>query len=152
MTEPPPSTRPFDSAIQNITKYIFHYQIPESTSTNTTTNDKNDSTSVKGGDTVWTAARIALLDTIGCAIETASKSPEALRLLGPILPNPPVVPNGFKVPGTAWQVDPIKGAFDMGVLIRYLDHNDALGGREWGHPSGEQSQPRRHRPDPDTVV
>lgn len=46
------------------------------------------------------------------------------------------MPDGFRVPGTGFQVDPVKGAFDLGVLIRYLDHNDALGGAEWGHPSG----------------
>jgi len=32
-------------------------------------------------------------------------------------------------------MDPVKGAFDFGSLIRYLDHNDAYPGAEWGHPS-----------------
>ena len=34
-----------------------------------------------------------------------------------------------------FDLDPVKGAFDMAVLIRYLDHNDAFTGAEWGHPS-----------------
>ena len=83
----------------------------------------------------FTSARTALLDALGCAIETASKSPDCRAMLGAPIPGT-VVPNGFCVPGTAHTVDPVKGAFDMGVLIRYLDHNDALGGAEWGHPSG----------------
>ncbi|KAL9579861.1 MAG: hypothetical protein Q9212_004846 [Teloschistes hypoglaucus] len=43
--------------------------------------------------------------------------------------------HGFRLPGTPFELDPVKGAFDMGTLIRYLDHNDALTGAEWGHPS-----------------
>ena len=108
-------SRPYDKPIFDIAHYIFHYQIDD--------------------DAAIQAARIALLDTMGCAIETASKSEECLRLVGPIVPDT-MVPNGFRVPGTKYQVDPVKGAFDMGALIRYLDHNDALGGAEWGHPSG----------------
>ena len=45
-------------------------------------------------------------------------------------------PDGCRVPGTSLQVDPLEGTFNLGVLIRYLDHNDASGGAEWGHPSG----------------
>ncbi|KAE8355286.1 hypothetical protein BDV28DRAFT_155509 [Aspergillus coremiiformis] len=82
----------------------------------------------------YTAARTALLDALGCAVETATKSTDVRGLLGPCVPGT-IVPNGFRLPGTRYQMDPVKGAFDMGVLIRYLDHNDALGGVEWGHPS-----------------
>ncbi|RAK96382.1 putative 2-methylcitrate dehydratase (PrpD) [Aspergillus ibericus CBS 121593] len=107
--------QPYDQPIRDITNYIHHHPITD--------------------PDAYAAARIALLDALGCAIETASKSPAARQLLGPIVPGT-IVPNGFKVPGTAYQVDPVKGAFDLGVLVRYLDHNDALGGMEWGHPSG----------------
>lgn len=31
----------------------------------------------------------------------------------------------------------MKGAFDLGAMIRYLNHNDALAGADWGHPSGK---------------
>ncbi|KAJ5467612.1 hypothetical protein N7475_005364 [Penicillium sp. IBT 31633x] len=71
---------------------------------------------------------------MGCVIETAATSTECQKLLGPVVKET-IVPDGFRVPGTMLQVDPVNGAFDMGVLIRYLDHNDALGGVEWGHPS-----------------
>ncbi|GFF12319.1 phospholipase D Active site motif protein [Aspergillus terreus] len=104
----------FGAVQRDIVNYIFHYQI----------DDQN----------AYRSARGALLDAIGCAIETASKSKECESLLGPVIPGT-TVPNGFKVPGTTHQLDPVKGAFDLGVLIRYLDHNDALGGAEWGHPS-----------------
>lgn len=107
----------YDQPIIDVAHYVFHYQIP----------DKEQA--------VWTCARVALLDAIGCAIETAATSRECRALLGPVVADT-VVPNGFRVPGTELQVDPVKGAFDLGVLIRYLDHNDALGGAEWGHPSG----------------
>ncbi|PYI08458.1 2-methylcitrate dehydratase PrpD [Aspergillus sclerotiicarbonarius CBS 121057] len=107
-------SRPYDKPIRDITDYIYNHPITD--------------------PDAYAAARIALLDALGCAIETASKSHAARQLLGPIVPGT-IVPNGFKVPGTAYQVDPVKGAFDLGVLIRYLDHNDALGGAEWGHPS-----------------
>lgn len=43
--------------------------------------------------------------------------------------------DGFRLPGTKYQLDIVKGAFDLGTMIRYLDHNDAFPGAEWGHPS-----------------
>jgi 2-methylcitrate dehydratase len=79
-------------------------------------------------------ARIAFLDSLGCAIETLSHSAEARSFIGPVIPGT-VVPHGFKLPGTLFELDPVKGAFDLGSLIRYLDHNDAYPGAEWGHPS-----------------
>jgi len=45
------------------------------------------------------------------------------------------VPNGTRVPGTPYIVDPIKGAFDIGAMIRWLDFNDCWLAAEWGHPS-----------------
>lgn len=118
-------SRSYDKPISDIAHYIFHYQI-------------SDEAAIQ-------SARVALLDALGCAIETASKSEECRKLLGPPVPGT-IVPNGFRVPGTRNQMDPVKGAFDMGVLIRYLDHNDALGGAEWGHPSGRLAvRPKRER-------
>ncbi|OOF99486.1 hypothetical protein ASPCADRAFT_160362 [Aspergillus carbonarius ITEM 5010] len=107
-------SHPYDQPIRDITDYIYNHEITD--------------------PEAYTAARIALLDALGCAIETFSKSHAARQLLGPIIPGT-TVPHGFKVPGTAYQLDPVKGTFDLGVLTRYLDHNDALGGAEWGHPS-----------------
>src|SRR5262249_52043657 len=56
------------------------------------------------------------------------------KMLGPIVPGT-VVPNGAKVPGTSHQLDPVKAAFDIGAMIRWLDFNDTWLAAEWGHPS-----------------
>ena len=39
------------------------------------------------------------------------------------------------MPGTAWELDPVQGAFNIGALIRWLDFNDTWLAAEWGHPS-----------------
>lgn len=46
-----------------------------------------------------------------------------------------MVPNGAKVPGTDYQLDPILAAFNIGAMIRWLDFNDTWLAAEWGHPS-----------------
>ena len=46
-----------------------------------------------------------------------------------------VVPNGTRVPGTSYVLDPILGAFNIGAMIRWLDFNDCWLAAEWGHPS-----------------
>ena len=74
-----------------------------------------------------------LMDAIGCAM-LALRFPECTRMLGPIVPET-VVPLGVRVPGTRFVLDPVKGAFDIGVLIRWLDYNDTWLAAEWGHPS-----------------
>lgn len=86
----------------------------------------------------WARAKLALFDAVGCALETLKQSSECRAITGPVVRGT-VVPNGFRLPGTTFQLDPVKGAFDLGCLIRYLDHNDAFPGAEWGHPSGESS-------------
>lgn len=78
-------------------------------------------------------ARNALIDTLGCGLE-ALEYPACRKLLGPIVPGT-VVPNGAKVPGTQFQLDPIQAAFNIGTMIRWLDFNDTWLAAEWGHPS-----------------
>ena len=39
------------------------------------------------------------------------------------------------MPGTNYVLDPIRGAFNIGTLLRWLDFNDAFLAAEWGHPS-----------------
>jgi 2-methylcitrate dehydratase len=39
------------------------------------------------------------------------------------------------VPGTAWELDPVQGAFNIGAIVRWLDFNDTWLAAEWGHPS-----------------
>ena len=78
-------------------------------------------------------ARYCLLDTLGCGFEALSY-PACAKLLGPIVPGT-VVPNGAKVPGTQFQLDPVQAAFNIGAMIRWLDFNDTWLAAEWGHPS-----------------
>lgn len=102
---------PFDEVIQSITNYVFDYQITSSNA--------------------WLRARMVLLDAIGCAIESL---PVCESFVGPVVKGT-FVPNGFPLPGTPYVLDPLKACFDLGSLIRYLDHSDAYPGAEWGHPS-----------------
>ena len=84
-------------------------------------------------DEAYRTAHYCLLDTLGCGFEALSY-PACTKLLGPIVPGT-VVPNGAKVPGTAYQLDPVQAAFNLGAIIRWLDFNDTWLAAEWGHPS-----------------
>jgi 2-methylcitrate dehydratase len=81
----------------------------------------------------YDTARLCLMDTLGCGLE-ALAYPACTKLLGPVVPGT-VVPNGAKVPGTSFQLDPIQAAFNIGTIIRWLDFNDTWLAAEWGHPS-----------------
>ncbi|TLD22357.1 hypothetical protein PspLS_07945 [Pyricularia sp. CBS 133598] len=78
-------------------------------------------------------ARWVFLDTIGCGLE-GLRFKECTKLLGPIVEGT-TVPNGAKIPGTPYQLDPVNGAFNIGAMIRWLDYNDCWLAAEWGHPS-----------------
>ena len=78
-------------------------------------------------------ARNCLIDTIGCGL-LALTFPACTKMLGPIVPGTNV-PRGVRVPGTNFLLDPVKGAFDIGCIIRWLDYNDTWLAAEWGHPS-----------------
>jgi len=81
----------------------------------------------------YTTARHCLIDTLGCGLE-ALEYPACTKLLGPIVPGT-VVPNGARVPGTHYELDPVQAAFNIGTMIRWLDFNDTWLAAEWGHPS-----------------
>ena len=81
----------------------------------------------------YETARYCLMDTLGCGFE-ALEYPACTKLLGPIDPAT-VVPNGAKVPGTKFQLDPVQAAWNLGAMIRWLDFNDTWLAAEWGHPS-----------------
>jgi 2-methylcitrate dehydratase len=81
----------------------------------------------------YTTARYCLIDTLGCGLE-ALEYPACTKLLGPIVPGV-TVPNGARVPGTNYQLDPAQAAFNIGAMIRWLDYNDTWLAAEWGHPS-----------------
>ena len=84
-------------------------------------------------DLAWRSARLVLIDSLGCALE-ALEHPACTRLLGPLVPGA-TLDNGARVPGTGFQLDPVKAAFDIGAAIRWLDFNDTWLAAEWGHPS-----------------
>lgn len=104
---------PVDKVISDIADYVLNYEI------------KND--------LAWSTAHYCLLDTLGCGLE-ALTYPACTKLLGPIVPGT-IVPNGAKVPGTSYQLDPVQAAFNIGTIIRWLDFNDTWLAAEWGHPS-----------------
>ncbi len=103
----------FDKVIVDIVDYVIKYRIT--------------------GKLAYDTARNCLIDTLGCGLE-ALEYPACTKLMGPIVPGT-VVPNGAKVPGTQFQLDPIQAAFNIGAMIRWLDFNDTWLAAEWGHPS-----------------
>ncbi len=102
-----------DRELLDIAEYAANYQTPS--------------------DEAWDTARYCLLDSLGCAV-LALQYPACTRHLGPLVPGT-IVPNGARVPGTSYQLDPVKAGFDIGCLIRWLDYNDTWLAAEWGHPS-----------------
>jgi len=102
-----------DKVITDIVDYVLTYEIRS--------------------DLAFDTARNCLIDTLGCGFEALSY-PACTKLLGPIVPGT-VVPNGAKVPGTPYQLDPVQAAFSLGAMIRWLDFNDTWLAAEWGHPS-----------------
>jgi 2-methylcitrate dehydratase len=81
----------------------------------------------------YTMARYCLLDALGCAV-LALRSPECVKLLGPLVPGT-FVPAGARLPGTQFELDPVQAAFNLGSMIRWLDFNDAWLAADTHHPS-----------------
>lgn len=102
-----------DKVIVDIVDYVLNYEIKS--------------------DLAFRTAHYCLLDTLGCGFE-ALTYPACTKLMGPIVPGT-IVPNGAKVPGTSFQLDPVQAAFNIGAMIRWLDFNDTWLAAEWGHPS-----------------
>ena len=84
-------------------------------------------------DEAYETAKSCLIDTLGCGL-LALSFPACTKLLGPVVEGTEV-PYGVRVPGTSNLLDPVKGAFDIGCIIRWLDFNDTWLAAEWGHPS-----------------
>ena len=78
-------------------------------------------------------ARYCLMDSLACAFQ-ALDYPACTKLLGPVVPGA-TLPGGARVPGTGWELEPVQAAFNIGVLVRWLDFNDTWLAAEWGHPS-----------------
>lgn len=103
----------YDQVIQDIVDYVREYTIESEEAMDT--------------------ARNCLMDTLGCGL-LALRFPECTKHLGPIVEGT-VVPNGARVPGTQFRLDPVKAAWDIGCIVRWLDFNDTWLAAEWGHPS-----------------
>lgn len=84
-------------------------------------------------DVAYETARLCLMDTLGCGF-LALRHPECTKHLGPLVPGT-AVPHGARVPGTPFVLDPVKAAWDLGAMVRWLDFNDTWLAAEWGHPS-----------------
>ncbi|HEX4242542.1 MAG TPA: bifunctional 2-methylcitrate dehydratase/aconitate hydratase [Steroidobacteraceae bacterium] len=84
-------------------------------------------------DLAYETAAYCLMDTLACGFQ-ALKYPACTRLMGPVVPGATLT-NGARVPGTAYELDPISAAFNIGAMIRWLDFNDTWLAAEWGHPS-----------------
>ncbi len=94
--------------------------------------DYVDSTDIDSPE-AYDTARYCLMDSLACGMLALGFS-ECTKLLGPLVPDTQVK-NGARVPGTRYELDPVKAAFDIGVIIRWLDFNDTWLAAEWGHPS-----------------
>ncbi|MDP0587729.1 MAG: bifunctional 2-methylcitrate dehydratase/aconitate hydratase [Candidatus Endonucleobacter bathymodioli] len=103
----------YDQVLQDIADYVLNFNNPSAEALET--------------------ARYCLMDTLGCGV-LALRFPECTKHLGPIVEGT-VVPNGARVPGTQLRLDPVKAAWDIGCIIRWLDYNDTWLAAEWGHPS-----------------
>jgi 2-methylcitrate dehydratase len=84
-------------------------------------------------DLAYETARWCLMDSLGCGI-LALNYPQCRSMLGPIVPGAQLH-GGCRVPGTPLELDPVKAAFDIGTIVRWLDFNDTWLAAEWGHPS-----------------
>ncbi len=102
-----------DQVLVDIADYVLDYRVE----------------SPEAYQTAW----LCLMDSLGCALE-ALDYPACTRLLGPTVPGT-LVPNGARVPGTHYVLDPVTAAFNIGAAIRWLDFNDTWLAAEWGHPS-----------------
>jgi 2-methylcitrate dehydratase len=103
----------FDQVLLDIADYVLNYEVTS--------------------ELAFETARNCLIDTLGCGLE-ALEYPACTKLLGPIVAGT-IVPNGARVPGTPYQLDPVQAAFNIGAMIRWLDFNDTWLAAEWGHPS-----------------
>ncbi|WP_219835509.1 bifunctional 2-methylcitrate dehydratase/aconitate hydratase [Paenibacillus sp. R14(2021)] len=91
------------------------------------------SDAVIDSELAYETARYCLMDTLGCGI-LALSYPACTKLLGPVVPGAELQ-SGVRIPGTAYRLDPVTAAFNIGCMIRWLDYNDTWLAAEWGHPS-----------------
>jgi len=104
----------FDDVIEKIVDYVLNYDVSAS-------------------EEAMTTARYCFMDTIGCGLY-ALQYPACTKMMGPIVPGA-TLDNGARVPGTNYELDPVRSAWNIGAMNRWLDYNDTWLAAEWGHPS-----------------
>jgi 2-methylcitrate dehydratase len=102
-----------DSLLVDLAQYVHRYEIQS--------------------EIAYETARYCLKDSLGCGF-LALAYPQCRKMLGPVVPGA-TFEGGCRVPGTPLELDPIKAAFDIGTIVRWLDFNDTWLAAEWGHPS-----------------
>jgi 2-methylcitrate dehydratase len=88
---------------------------------------------IRGEEAIDTA-RLCLMDTLGCGL-LALNYPACTKLLGPVVAGATMPGAGARIPGTSYELDPVRAAFNIGAMVRWLDFNDTWLAAEWGHPS-----------------
>lgn len=113
MTSQENTRPPYDKEIQDIADYVCHHKIDSRLA--------------------YQTAYYDLLDSLACAF-MALAFPACTKLLGPVVPGAQMA-EGARVPGLPYCLEPVQAAFNLGVMIRWLDYNDTWLAAEWGHPS-----------------
>ena len=103
-----------DALLETIADYVLDYDVTSS-------------------EQAMVTARYCVMDSLACAL-MALDYPACAKLLGPIVPGAGMRP-GARVPGTSYELDPVRAAHNLGAMIRWLDYNDTWLAAEWGHPS-----------------
>ncbi|GJN91970.1 hypothetical protein Rhopal_004998-T1 [Rhodotorula paludigena] len=97
---------PADKVMQDIADYVHNYEVKS--------------------DVAYSTARLCLIDTIGCGLEGLRVSDECRALMEPIVPGT-TVPNGTKVPGTPFQMDPGHPSDNLGAILAVADYLSRTG-------------------------
>jgi 2-methylcitrate dehydratase len=83
---------------------------------------------------IETAAH-CLVDSLACGLEALNFT-DCTKLLGPEVAGS-IVPNGARVPGTSFQLEPATAAFDLSCMLRWLDFSDTFIATQTCHPSDD---------------
>ena len=87
----------FDKELVAIADYVMDYDVTAS-------------------DEAMETARYCLMDTLGCGL-LALSYPACTKLLGPVVSGATLT-GGARVPGTAYELDPVQAAFNIGTIVR----------------------------------
>ena len=105
--------QPVDAVIEQLAEYVM--------------------SDLQPSDEAITTARLCMMDALACGM-LALQDANCPRVLGPVV-DEAEMPSGCLVPGTRWRLDPVRAAFNVGAIVRWLDFNDTWLAAEWGHPS-----------------